>query len=210
MARHVRERRALRPTLVLGLLLSCSIGSACFAAELGKPSITDQPGAGSPAPAEPHVRILTVSPAPPGKGDPPPRASYGAWQIHCQKAPQGKAEQCALMQAVVAAKPAGAGLTAIILRTADKKDLLLRILAPSGVLLPSGIGLTIDGKDLGRTSFVRCLPNGCVAEVLLDKAILDTLKAGKTATFIVFERPEEGIGIPISLAGFASGVGALP
>ena len=208
MAGSIRGCLAVRPALALAIGLLCGMGSPGLAAEAGKPSITDQPSAAPPADA--HVRIVTVSPAPPGKGAQPPRASYGAWQIHCQEAPQSKAEQCALMQAVVAAKPAGAGLTAIILRTADKKDLLLRILAPQGVLLPSGVGLTIDGKDLGRTGFVRCLPNGCVAEVVLDEAILDTLKAGKTATFIIFQRPEEGIGIPLSLAGFAKEVGALP
>ena len=49
---------------------------------------------------------------------------------------------------------------------------LLRVLAPLGVLLPNGLGLNVDGKDMGRVAFVRCLPNGCVAEVVLDDALL--------------------------------------
>ena len=36
------------------------------------------------------------------------------------------------------------------------------------------------------------------------------LETGKTATFIIFQTPEEGIGIPISLNGFADGYEALP
>ena len=32
--------------------------------------------------------------------------------------------------------------------------------------------------------------------------MLDTLKNGKAATFIVFQTPEEGIGIPVDLKGF--------
>ena len=60
------------------------------------------------------------------------------------------------------------GLSVIVLKTADQQARLLRVLAPLGVLLPNGLGLNIDGQDMGRVAFVRCLPNGCVAEVVLD------------------------------------------
>ncbi|WP_369015512.1 invasion associated locus B family protein [Escherichia coli] len=45
---------------------------------------------------------------------------------------------------------------------------------------------------------------------MLEKPLLDTLKAGVSATFIVFQTPEEGIGIPVDLRGFAEGFAALP
>jgi len=86
----------------------------------------------------------------------------------------------------------------------------MRILAPLGVLLPSGLGLKVDNNDMGRAGFVRCLPNGCVAEVILEDKLLTALRGGQTATFIIFQTPEEGIGIPISLKGFAPGYDALP
>ncbi len=44
----------------------------------------------------------------------------------------------------------------------------------------------------------------------MDDALLDTLSKGKSAIFIVFKTPEEGIGIPVSLNGFAEGFAALP
>ncbi len=69
----------------------------------------------------------------------------------------------------------------------------MRVVAPLGVLLPSGLGLKLDDKDVGRAGFVRCLPNGCVAEVVMDDTLLGQLKTAKTATFIIFETPEEGI-----------------
>jgi len=34
--------------------------------------------------------------------------------------------------------------------------------------------------------------------------------AGKTSTFIIFQTPEEGIGFPMSLAGFGEGYDKLP
>jgi invasion protein IalB len=98
----------------------------------------------------------------------------------------------------------------IVLKTADQKSRLMRVLAPLGVLLPSGLGLKIDQTDVGRAGFVRCLPNGCVAEVVMDDKLIGQLKAGQLATFIIFQTPEEGIGIPLSLAGFGAGYDKLP
>jgi invasion protein IalB len=40
--------------------------------------------------------------------------------------------------------------------------------------------------------------------------LLDDLRAGKMATFIVFETPEQGTGIPLTLGGFGEGFGKLP
>ena len=87
---------------------------------------------------------------------------------------------------------------------------LLRVLAPLGVLLPNGLGLNVDGKDIGRVAFVRCLPNGCVAEVVLDDQLIKTLSEGTNAIFVVFRTPEEGVGIPVSLRGFSDGFAQLP
>jgi len=212
------------------------------------------------------------------------KSVHGDWQIRCDTLPGAQSEQCALLQNVTAADRENVGLTVIVLKTADKSARILRVLAPLGVLLPSGLGLRIsvdaeatvpvtvqrqdttataqlqmpdsvpvklqpgdalvtenpdrslevtavDGPrttvrwqgenateiklaavdlNVGRAGFVRCLPNGCIAEVILDDALIGKLGSGSTATFIIFQTPEEGIGIPISLAGFAEGFAALP
>ena len=132
------------------------------------------------------------------------------WQIRCDTPPGAKGEQCALLQSVTAEDRANIGLTVIVLKTADLKSRLMRVVAPLGVLLPSGLGLKIDNADIGRAGFVRCLPNGCIAEVVMDDALITKLRTGKTATFIIFQTPEEGIGFPISLAGFGEGYDKLP
>jgi invasion protein IalB len=132
------------------------------------------------------------------------------WQIRCDTPPGAKSEQCALIQSVTAEDRANVGLTVIVLKTADQKSKLMRVVAPLGVLLPSGLGLKIDNADVGRAGFVRCLPNGCIAEVVMDDTLLGKLRAGKTATFIIFQTPEEGIGFPMSLAGFGEGYDKLP
>lgn len=132
------------------------------------------------------------------------------WQIRCDTPPGAKAEQCALMQSVTAEDRANVGLTVIVLKTADQKSKLMRVVAPLGVLLPSGLGLKIDTTDVGRAGFVRCLPNGCIAEVVMDDELIKKLRVGKSATFIIFQTPEEGIGFPMSLSGFGEGYDKLP
>jgi invasion protein IalB len=138
------------------------------------------------------------------------KGQYGDWQMSCDTPPGASFEQCAIIQNVTAEDQPNVGLSVIVLKTADQKARLLRVLAPLGVLLPNGLGLNIDGKDMGRVAFVRCLPNGCVAEVVMDDALLDTLSKGTNAIFVVFKTPEEGIGIPVSLNGFGDGFTQLP
>jgi invasion protein IalB len=138
------------------------------------------------------------------------RATHGDWQVRCDTPPGSRAEQCALVQNVAAEDRPNVALTVIALKTADGRARLLRVLAPLGVLLPSGLGLKIDTTDVGRAGFVRCLPSGCVAEVVMDDSLLGQFSAGQTATFIIFQTPEEGIGVPVSLNGFKAGFEALP
>jgi len=138
------------------------------------------------------------------------RGSFGEWQMRCEVPPGAKNEQCALVQSVAAEDRPNVTLMVIILKTADNKSRLLRVVAPLGVLLPAGLGLKIDQTDVGRAGFVRCLSTGCVAEVVMDDKLTDQLRNGKAATFIVFQTPEEGIGIPVSLNGFDKGLASLP
>jgi invasion protein IalB len=138
------------------------------------------------------------------------RSVHSDWQIRCDTPPGAQGEQCALIQSVTAEDRANVGLTVIVLKTADNKARLMRIVAPMGVLLPSGLGLKIDNEDVGRAGFVRCLPNGCVAEVVMDGNLIKQMRTGKTATFIIFQTPEEGIGFPMSLKGFGEGFDKLP
>jgi invasion protein IalB len=138
------------------------------------------------------------------------KSVHSDWQVRCDTPPGAQGEQCALIQSVTAEDRANVGLTVIVLKTADQKSRLMRVVAPVGVLLPSGLGLKIDQVDVGRAGFVRCLPNGCVAEVVMDDTLIKQMRAGQTATFIIFQTPEEGIGFPMSLKGFGEGYDKLP
>jgi invasion protein IalB len=138
------------------------------------------------------------------------RGTYGPWSMLCDTPAGAKFEQCAIMQNVVAADRPDIGLSVVVLKTADGKSRILRVLAPLGVLLPNGLGLFIDGTDRGRAYFVRCFADGCYAEVVLEDTLIAELSKGKSAIFTVFQTPEEGVGIPVDLAKFAEAFAALP
>jgi invasion protein IalB len=154
--------------------------------------------------------VIVLTPAGEAQAQGAVRSVHNDWQIRCDTPPGAQAEQCALIQSVTADDRPNIGLTVIILKTADKKTRLMRVIAPPGVLLPSGLGLKIDNTEVGRAGFVRCVPNGCVAEVIMDDNLIGKLRSGQSATFIIFQTPEEGIGFPISLKGFGEGFDKLP
>jgi invasion protein IalB len=138
------------------------------------------------------------------------KSKHGDWELRCETPPGASREQCALLQSVAAEDKPNVNLVVIVLKTADGKSRLLRVIAPLGVLLPNGLGLKIDQADIGRAGFVRCLPTGCVAEVIMEDKLIEQMRTGQTATFIIYQTPEEGIGIPLNLAGFKDGYEKLP
>ena len=136
-----------------------------------------QVGAGSRRACSPAPCWLGLTAAAAAQGA--VRSVHGDWQIRCDTPPGAQGEQCALIQSVIAEDRSNVGLTVIVLKTADQKSKLMRVVAPLGVLLPSGLGLKIDNQDVGRAGFVRCLPNGCVAEVVMDEKLLKQLRSGQ-------------------------------
>nr|WP_256478367.1 invasion associated locus B family protein [Notoacmeibacter sp. MSK16QG-6] len=136
------------------------------------------------------------------------KETYGEWKLVCDTPAGASSEQCAIIQLVLD-EEADIGLSAIVLRTADGKAELLRVVVPLGVVLPNGLGLLVDEQNIGNAQFTSCLADGCYAQVVLNEQLLETMKNGKSATFVVFKTPEEGIGVPIELGNFAEAYEAL-
>jgi invasion protein IalB len=153
------------------------------------------------------------------------KGSYGDWELRCEAQPAALApepatpappsgEQCYLYQNVADESSDRLNLIISILRVQDPKKpdtkkLILRVLAPLGVLLPRGLGLKLDETDIGSTGFVRCWSNACVAEVDVDKGLQDQMVAAKTATFFFAVTEEEMRGLPINLDKLSEGLAQL-
>ena len=137
------------------------------------------------------------------------KSQHGDWQVVCKDPPPGsKSPVCALVQSVTAEDKNNIGLT-VYFQKFSNGTRVLRVFAPLGVLLPPGIGLKIDDRDVGHAPFLRCHSFACYAQVVVDDPLIERLKTGKTAIFIIFQTEEAGIGIPISLKGFGDAMGEL-
>ena len=105
-----------------------------------------------------------LSPSRPSAGPAPdaPRASsrarFGDWQMRCETPAGAKNEQCALVQNVAAEDRPNVTLLVIVLKTADGKSRLLRVVAPLGVLLPAGPRAQ-DRPGRCRPRRLRALPD---------------------------------------------------
>jgi invasion protein IalB len=185
------------------------------------PATANAPAPAAPVAAEqpPAPAAPSATPAPAPTPPTPPAApttaqssktAFGAWTVVCGT-PDGSSEKrCVLMQSVISQERPEMQLSVAISKNPGGKTGLLRVQAPLSVLLPNGLGLYVDGTDIGNAYFARCFSDGCYAEVVLEDALLGTLRKGSSATFTVFQTQEEGIGIPVDLKGFAQGYDALP
>jgi invasion protein IalB len=137
------------------------------------------------------------------------KQTYGAWQVSCRTPPGAKEEKCALVQSVTAEDRPNVGLTVVFYKAFGEDKKLLRVVVPLGVLLPTGLGLKIDNQDIGNAPFLKCSKKGCIAEVVLQDEVIKKMMGGGTAMFIIFDTPEAGIGIPVSLQGFGDALSNL-
>ena len=194
-AGRVLGARALVPSLAAGLPLAGALVGLAGLVGLG--------GAVGPAHAQSAGGLPSIAPSG-GRIV----ARHGAWTVMCDTPPGAPAEQCGALQEVVSAERPDLGLTVLVFETADGADRVLRVVAPLNIFLPKGMGLNIDGQDLGRAVFARCVREGCQAEVVLDDALIERLGSGDLATFIIFQSPDRGTGFPLELEGFADAFAA--
>lgn len=203
-----------RPSLIgasLIALLSLGSVSGAFAQPAQTPPAAGAapkgpaPGAQAPAPSQ------APAPAPSGQQPGNVKESHGAWSVICDRPAGASAEQCALMQNVIAEDRPEVGLSVVVLKTADRKARILRILAPLGVLLKDGMELYVDNNNIGRAYFTRCFAEGCYVEVEIDEELMRIMRAGKSAVFALRESSDQDrVGIPVELNGFGPGYDALP
>ncbi len=137
------------------------------------------------------------------------KAIYGAWKLKCAQVAGAKQDKCALVQDLKLEDRPNMFLTVLFMRAFDSDKKILRIVAPLGVVLPAGLGLRVDGADVGNVKFLKCWKFGCLAEVIVNDELVSKFAAGQTASFIVFPTPESGVGFPAPLAGFADGLKGL-
>lgn len=140
----------------------------------------------------------------------------GNWEVQCTEVPaaegQPAGKACGIVQSAFSEKNKDIGVQVIVsrIKQGDKTATVMRVLAPIGVYLPTGIPMEIDGAALpGRMQFTRCLPRICESYGEASAESLAKLKKGKAITYYLYDRPGSSYPIQIKLAGFGEALAVL-
>lgn len=150
-------------------------------------------------------------------------AQYKAWTVTCETLVATEtapgSERCAMEQSVTDSASGATVMRLTIATGADMPAPVGTIVGPFGVDLAQGIGLSVDGVEAGRVSFLTCLQIGCVANLALDEAQVAAFRGGESLVAVVHpsDNPAAAISLTFSLGGFAdalarlqAGTGAAP
>lgn len=136
------------------------------------------------------------------------KSQHGDWKLECSKPPGARLELCAITQDVSDESNPDIGVSVHVQKLATGEN-ILRVIAPLGVLLTQNLAVKIDGEYLGEAPFLRCYVLGCQAQIEMDQTLRARMLAGKTMLLVIHRTTEQGVGIPVSLNGFAQALGAL-
>jgi invasion protein IalB len=219
---NIKPSRLLALT-TLGLALSLGMIGVASAQEDTTTQKQDQqaPAAGDQQQPQfgPRKKAGQQQQAQPGQQQTPPKidmiAENGQWKVQCETIPAAEGQpggrQCGMIQVTKSEKNPKASLTLVLVSTKQNGKQLynMRVIAPIGVFLPTGVALEIDGNAVGRVPFTRCMPQVCMAFAEASADTLSKLKKGKLANFIIYEAPGIGLPMKLSLEGFSASLAAL-
>jgi invasion protein IalB len=140
-----------------------------------------------------------------------PGQAHGDWQMVCSRSASG-ADPCELSQLLYDA--GGNPIVEVSFLELPPEGALAavaNIVTPLETFLPKRVALAVDGGTPMVFEFSFCTANGCVAQVGFDRAELEALKKGQTASVTIASamNPDQPVTIAMSLAGSADGFEAL-
>ena len=85
------------------------------------------------------------------------------------------------------------------------------VIVPLVTLLTEELKMAVDGGTAKSYPYRVCTEAGCVAQLGLTQADIDTFKRGANATITLVpaQAPDQVINIPVSLSGFTKGYDAV-
>ncbi len=117
--------------------------------------------------------------------------------VVCEAVQQIKNEQGQTVVEVIVTRPPGTS------------DVVGAIIAPLGVVLPAGIAVSIDGNNMGKLPYLRCVQQGCVGQFVFTDQQFASWKAGAKGVITVVRGNGAEVTLPLSLSGFTAATDAL-
>jgi invasion protein IalB len=136
------------------------------------------------------------------------RDTFGDWQVRC--APEG--DECFMYQLALDMKKNPVAEVSILKLPEEAEAAAgVTVVTPLGTLLPTGLGLQVDGGEQRKYPFGYCIQVGCFARFGLAQPSLDALKRGKSGklTLVSVAQPNAPLTLDLSLSGFTAAYDSL-
>lgn len=140
------------------------------------------------------------------------KATHGSWSIRCLESNQAL---CAMTQIGNSAQ--GEKLVSVEFQkfptpqTAEGRSFIgqMVITAPIGVLLPAGVGVTIDGRQEGVAIYKVCYPQQCIVVEPVSEEFVNKMKRGSNVTMTLRNAAGKEAKANLSLSGFTKAFNSL-
>ena len=107
------------------------------------------------------------------------------WTVGCEEVPETTTKRCFIFQTVVNNETNQPVLQMLVGYLPEDSKPAVILTVPLGVALPPGMGMKVDGGELIRIPYDRCVPKGCIAGIPLDANLLGKFKRGNKAQVVV-------------------------
>lgn len=87
---------------------------------------------------------------------------------------------------------------------------VFQVTVPTGRLMPPGIGMQVDTGKTQKIDYMICFPDRCVAEVVLNDALVNQLKKGTNLTLTSVNFQNKPNPVRVSLQGFTGAYDGPP
>ena len=130
---------------------------------------------------------------------------FGNWAYACRTLKEDGPKRCVLFQNILWWKSGKRILNVSVARRSKDKPFVAAITAPLGILLPAGLVLHVDEKELVRLPLRFCNVNGYQGQFPIN-ASMQKLFMDREKGRVVFRQPNgRPLRVEFSLKGFAEG-----
>ena len=134
---------------------------------------------------------------------------FGDWAVVCRQLKEDAPQRCVLRQDIILRQSGKRVLNVSIGRPAKDKPYIAAVTAPLGILLPAGLTLQVDEKDLVRFQLRLCNVNGCQGQFPVSPDVRKVFSDGQNGR-VIFRQPNgRPLRVGFSLNGFREGFAEL-
>jgi invasion protein IalB len=126
-----------------------------------------------------------------------------AWVKICNADPDAQKEVCLITQEL--RTDSGQFLASVAIReTPGEQRRSILVSVPVGMLIQAGVQLQVDGAEPTRAQYTICFPNACYAELAVDGAYINKLKAGGKLQLTTMNQQARPVRFDLTLIGFTA------